>query len=329
MENLMTVLEHFGLGTDFVKAEKINSGQINLTMKIIYSDDEKYILQEINGSVFESPERVMHNIEKLSSVIPDMKIKFLCADNKNYVRVDNNYWRIYKYIENSISFEKFESNDMIYEFGKITGKFHRDTAGADISLFHETIRDFHNIGKRIEKLFRLHDMLKSDDTDFFEMILSFYSRLESRNLKKIIVHNDIKCSNALFDKSSLKSITLIDFDTVMPGLSIFDFGDGVRSSCTTENAIDIKKYRYYCRGYFENMRCEDKENYFLGIVCIAGELACRYLYDVLSGENYFSAKTDEQKLARYCSLRKFVVSVVENRKAIDNITAEYEKAAFL
>ena len=77
------------------------------------------------------------------------------------------------------------------------------------------------------------------------------------------------------------------------------------------------------------MRCEDKENYFLGIVCIAGELACRYLYDVLSGENYFSAKTDEQKLARYCSLRKFVVSVVENRKAIDNITAEYEKAAFL
>ena len=111
MENLMTILEHFGLGTDFVKAEKINSGQINLTMKIIYSDDEKYILQKINGSVFESPERVMHNIEKLSSVIPDMKIKFLCADNKNYVRVDNNYWRIYKYIENSISFEKFESND--------------------------------------------------------------------------------------------------------------------------------------------------------------------------------------------------------------------------
>lgn len=328
MENLMTILEHFGLGTDFIKAEKINSGQINLTLKIIYSDDKKYILQKINGNVFESPEKVMHNIEKLNSIVPDMKIKFLYAGNKNYIRTGNDYWRIYKYIENSVSFEKFENNEMIYEFGKITGKFHSDTAGADISLFNETIVDFHNTGKRIEKLFRLSDMLKSDDTDFFEMILLFYSMLESKKIKKSIVHNDIKCSNALFEKSSLKGITLIDFDTVMPGFSIFDFGDGVRSACTTENIIDMEKYRCYCRGYFENVRCEDTENYFLGIVCIAGELACRYLYDVISGENYFSAKTDEQKISRYCSLRKFVMSVVRNRKAIENVTAEYEKAAF-
>ena len=43
-----------------------------------------------------------------------------------------------------------------------------------------------------------------------------------------VTHNDTKYNNVLIDDDTHEAICVIDLDTVMPGLSVHDFGDAIR-----------------------------------------------------------------------------------------------------
>ncbi|MGN1481062.1 phosphotransferase enzyme family protein [Porcipelethomonas sp.] len=319
----MNILTLFGLKNNYTNIIRLNSGHINLTLRIIYSSGQSYILQKINKNVFHNPGQVMANTEKICRIIPDCKIHYLYSNEKNYLQYNNEFWRIYEFVDNSVSYETADSAERIYEFGRILGEFHRSTEKSDPSLFYETIKDFHNTRLRINNLLKYETESMKKEFLFFRKILEYEQCLQDKNIPVMVAHNDVKCSNALFDEATGKCITLIDFDTVMPGLHVYDFGDGARSVCVTENRIDLKKFSIYCHGYFQNIKNKNPEDYFLGMICITAELACRYLYDCLSGENYFAGKTYNQKMIRYQNLYELTRSLISDENRIKDIIKNY------
>lgn len=318
MEKINEILKMFGLSTDILKIEKINSGHINRTYKIIYSPQENYILQRINGNVFTKPEEIMSNIEGICNCL---KGKVCCPEfikhkNKNYIISNNEMWRTYKYIENSVSYNALEDIDKIYEFGRITGEFHKLTENLNTDNFYGVINNFHNTSFILKNLIKLRQEAYGSEFNFFEKSLQYSKSLDKKHLPLRVTHNDVKCSNVLFDIKSGKGITLIDFDTVMPGLTVYDFGDGARSACVTDNKFNIEKFEAYCSGYFSFVNFGKAEDYFLALYNITAELSARYFHDFLVSGNYFSDKTPEQKLERSRQLITLAESILENKKEI-------------
>ncbi len=312
------ILKSFGLKSECSEIKTITSGHINSTYKIIYSDGSAYILQQINKAIFKSPEKIMSNIDNLCKYFKDFSCfpRFILINGKNYLTVDNEIWRIYRYIGNSVSYISLDDSFKLYEFGRTLGNFHNTLKNADISKFYVTIENFHNTAMRVEKVIYLTDKKFSDYTGFFNNILRYVKKLDMKKLPLSVAHNDVKCSNVLFDSKTGKGLTLIDFDTVMPGLHVHDFGDGTRSACVSNNKIDIDKLRAYSKGYFSVIRASQEEEYFLGMLCICAELSARYLYDYLSEENYFKDKTPEEKLKRADELIKISESIIEKENEI-------------
>ncbi len=311
----------FGLSEGLLKVEKINSGHINSTYKIIYSDDMRYILQRINGNVFKNPEEIMSNINGVCECLKGKVScpEFLKCKDKNYIMCNNEMWRIYRYIGNSVSYISLDDNEKIFEFGRVVGNFHSLTQKLDTDKFYRIIENFHNTTHILKKLLQIGNDKYKSEFEFFQRMLDFSKALDDKKLPLNVTHNDVKPSNVLFDRKSGKGITLIDFDTVMPGLAVYDFGDGARSACITENKLDLQKLEAYCNGYFSCVNPDEAENYFLGMLCISAELSARYFEDFVTDGNYFADKTSEQKLFRCRELIQTAESILESKEEICKI----------
>ena len=311
LENIYEVLKLFGLDIKDIGIERINSGHINQTVKVT-ADDGEYILQRINRTVFGCPEKIMSNISLVCSC-SERSLEFLNCNGRNFLEYDGSVWRMYKFVPHSVSYDTLDDQSYIYEFGRILGRFHSDTKSIDINKLHVTIEDFHNTKKRIEKLLSLDKY----HTCEFECLLVYAERLGAENMPIRTVHNDVKCSNVLFDKNTGSALMLIDLDTVMSGYYVYDIGDGIRSACLYNDRIDLARLKAFCRGYFSAMSdAPTAEEIFLGLVCVTAELSARYLYDAYSGENYFTDKTAEQKIIRGEQLLSLALSAADNEKKI-------------
>ena len=316
MNDVDTILELFGLSDKNIIAERIDSGHINRTYKITYGDD-RYILQRLNSSLSGHSESIMSNIALVSECVENT-IRFLDHNGKNYLCYDNAVWRIYEFVPNSVSYDTLEDERLIYGFGNILGRFHRDTGKIDPKALHITIEDFHNTKKHIKKLLSLESLPQSYRPRF-ERAAVFSDRLSEKGLSLKAAHNDVKCSNVLFDKDTGEALALIDLDTVMPGYYAYDVGDGIRSACVKDDTLDFGRLKAFCRGYFSAYKGEytlTAEEIFLGLICITAELSSRYLYDALSGEGYFSDKTDGQKTERGEQLLRLSEFIAGNEKEI-------------
>ncbi|WP_337403232.1 phosphotransferase [Porcipelethomonas sp.] len=319
MENLMNVLFKFGLGSNILRIERINSGHINKTYKIIYSDNESYILQKVNKKAIKNPKEIMFNINLLYKYVDRKYPEFLECEGKNFAETEEGFWRGYRYIENSAAYEKMPDLKSVYEFGRTLGKFHLMTESACAEQFYAMDPDFHNTYKRIKKLKYYESEKYCNEFAFFNNVKKYVFKLTEKNLPVKVTHNDVKCSNVLLEKETHDGICLIDFDSVMSGLYVYDFGDGARSGCITDNLFDINKFKKYAEGYFSMIRLYKPEDYFLGMICITAELAARYFYDFLSGENYFKDKTSVQKLSRCLELIETAKSIESSREEIESV----------
>ena len=67
--------------------------------------------------------------------------------------------------------------------------------------------------------------------------------MEQGEIPERITHNDTKCNNIMIDLKTGEPLAVIDLDTVMPGSSLYDYGDAVRyGACTAaEDETDLSK----------------------------------------------------------------------------------------
>ncbi|MFN8259117.1 MAG: aminoglycoside phosphotransferase family protein [Bacteroidales bacterium] len=317
----------------FVTDGKIESavsyggGHINDTFRVTASSGSNYILQKINKNVFKTPLNVVNNIEKLlqhfNHIGKNALQTFPAFDGKKYyLDEQGDYWRLYNFVSDAKSYEVIENETQAFEAGKAFGSFLHDTLALNPSEFKETIPNFHHLGKRYEKFRSVIEQnpakrLDSVKTEVdialahFHIAESVEKSIASGELPVRVTHNDTKLNNALFDINTGKGICVIDLDTVMPGLLMYDYGDMVRTftSPLAEDDTHFEKvkmrieiFKQLTHGYMSELSNAIKkaeiENLVLGAKYMTLIMAVRFLTDYIEGDVYYKIKHPNHNIDR-------------------------------
>lgn len=364
---LKDVIKFFNIKGEFIEAEMINSGHINDTYFISLNDCSKvgntkshYILQRINHNVFKEPEKVMDNIIKVTKHLrnkimtaggnPDREtLKFIPAiDGRFYCKSkDGNYWRLYAFIDDAQTYQVVENSNHFYSAGKAFGRFQMLLSDFPVEDLHETIPDFHNTPKRFDALIEAtkRDVMNramhvKPEIEFVEKRAYKTSividLLQENKLPLRVTHNDTKFNNVLIDNKTGEGICVIDLDTVMPGTSLYDFGDSIRSGANTADEdepdlskvwMDINLFEQFTRGYLEmaNGFFTPLELEYLpfSAMLITFELGMRFLTDYLNGDNYFKIHRGNHNLDRTRVQFKLVSDMEEKSEQMAKIVEKY------
>ena len=357
MDEIKSIAGQFKIQGQVLEVSKIESGLINSTYLIkTNSGFKKYIAQSINTSVFCSPENIIKNYQLFLNCVSEQgdskSIVFPSLvenkDNNFLFTVNGKYWRVMDYVENSLSLDIIDTEDRAYEMGKVLGVFHQLSQKLlvkDFSMiidgFHTTpqyLINFNSIKKNVDE-----EKLGDELSKYCINIINKYSKdmdeLErgrsSGIFKTIIVHGDPKVSNVLFDKDTSRARSLIDFDTLQPGILQYDIGDCLRSSCNIAGedpanldqiVFDLKIFESIFRGYFSIMNgCLSKDDYsyiFSSVATITFELGVRFLSDYYNGDKYFAIKDPRQNLRRAAAQFKLLSDIYEKHENINEIVAK-------
>ncbi|MGH8604188.1 MAG: phosphotransferase enzyme family protein [Gammaproteobacteria bacterium] len=350
----------------FVSGHPHGSGRINDTYVVIRQagqDALRYLLQRINPLVFKQPELVMQNIccitRHLRRVleergVPEVERRCLqlvpTTDGSSFYRDPSGAcWRSYRFIDRARTWDTLENEEQAYAAAKCFGEFQYYLRDLPAERLRETIPDFHHTLKHYQ---RFEQALAGDPCG---RAASAQAEIEfareNRSLADILpalrdggevplrlTHNDTKLNNLLFDTETSRALCVVDLDTVMPGLSLYDFGDLVRS-CTNragEEALDLSRVRMH-RPFFEAlaegylaatrgmMNQTEADHMAIAGPCIAYELGLRFLTDHLVGDVYFKTQKETQNLVRARVQFKLVESMLLQHEAMKRTVARIRK----
>lgn len=360
-KELLDIIKNFDVRGDIKELNPINNGIINTTY-VVKTDDKgninKYLLQKINTSIFTEPFKLMKNIENVTKYISlndsESKDTINVIKAKNglplYVTSDpfshKEYYRVYNYIDNTISYNKSEKTEIVYNTGKAFGHFCKVLRDYPINDLEEIIKDFHNTKKRYDKLietYKLNPVNRNNRA--FKQISEIISReeecsvvvnlLEDDKIPYRVTHNDTKVNNVLMDSVTKEPVAVIDLDTVMKGSGLYDYGDGVRSAASNaledetnlNNVyINMDMFKAYTDGYLSEMAPYLNEEEILNmansIKIITLELAIRFLDDYLSGDTYFKTNYDDHNLDRCKNQLKLVNDIDEKLEEMNSYIKE-------
>lgn len=345
------ILDNYDIKGTLLKVEDNNSGNINKTFVATFLDDKierKYLIQRINTTVFTEPYKLMKNIEGVTSFIKkqtDLEndnthktLQVIKTKNGNLVckiMPEKEYYRIYEFIEDAISYDYSINKDVVYNTGKAFGNFQRLLSAYPMNKLEETIKDFHNTPKRLETFMndikidpRKRALEVSKEIVFIiqrEDICSLImDKLGSEDIPFRVTHNDTKVNNVLMNKKNNEFLAVIDLDTVMPGSLLFDYGDGIRSTAANakEDETDLNKvsinlelFEAYTDGYLSEMAPYLTETELSlmaeSIRIITLELAIRFLNDYINGDTYFKIDYEKHNLDRAINQLKLVTDIEE------------------
>ncbi len=348
---LNEALEAFDFGGQLIGAVRFGKGHINDTFAVYTQENDecvRYILQRVNSFVFKNPIQVMSNIKGVTDYIKniisqsggDVKretLSLVNAKDGNYFFTDSDgaIWRVYSFIEDAYCFQSIEKPEHFYNsavafgtFQKYLGNYPAETLYETIPMFHNTKNRYKNFEAAVsaDKLNRAKDVLP--EIEFFkarkEDCNKLVDLLESGKLPLRVTHNDTKLNNVMIDKKTEKGICVIDLDTVMPGLSVYDFGDSIRfgANHSAEDEKDLSKVNFdielfdiYAKGYLEaagdTLTDLEKECLSWGAKLMTLECGMRFLTDYLEGDVYFKIHREGQNLDRARTQIK-LVSDMEN-----------------
>ena len=360
-KELLDIIKNFDIRGDIKELNSINNGIINTTY-VVKTDDKgninKYLLQKINTSIFTEPFKLMKNIENVTKYISlndsESKDTINVIKAKNglplYVTSDpfshKEYYRVYNYIDNTISYNKSEKTEIVYNTGKAFGHFCKVLRDFPINDLEEIIKDFHNTKKRYDKLietYKLNPVNRNNRA--FKQISEIISReeecsvlvnlLEDNKIPYRVTHNDTKVNNVLMDSVTKEPVAVIDLDTVMKGSGLYDYGDGVRSAASNaledetnlDNVyINMDMFKAYTDGYLSEMAPYLNEEEILNmansIKIITLELAIRLLDDYLSGDTYFKTNYVDHNLDRCKNQLKLVNDIDEKLEEMNSYIKE-------
>jgi len=367
-KQVRAVCEKFGLKGEYRNYEIVNSGHINTTYRVYYFRDgvvKDYILQRVNTYVFKNPVDVMDNISTVTEYIR-AKIKQKQATAKRNVlhysktpeeqyytfTEDGGFWRCCRFIDDSVCFMTTDSLDVIEESGKAFGEFQMYLSDFPVKELNIVIPHFHNTIRRYDALREAVKMNEAGRLAEVEQDVENYRTVEEIATKPYrlqregvlplrVTHNDTKLSNVLFDAATHEHLSVIDLDTVMPGLVAFDFGDAIRICASTGEedekdldkvALDIEKYEAFARGFVpcvkDQLNQAEKDTLALGAVAMTVECGVRFLTDYLNGDKYFKIHYPDQNLVRarcHFVLAQDMIRRLDEMQAIVNKYCEGEK----
>lgn len=361
-KEIAAILPHFSIDGELVGLREYGSGHINATYLAEMKQNgetQKYILQRINTDIFKNTDHLMANVTNVTSYLtkqiqarggdPNREtLQVIPVRNGgSYYKAPDGCYRMYRFITDATSFEAVEQPEDFYESAVAFGNFQAELAQYPAETLYETIPDFHNTPKRYDAFCQalLKDCcgraaLAQPEIIFVqqrEQEMGTLTELLAQNkLPLRVTHNDTKLNNIMIDNTTRRGICIIDLDTVMPGLSLYDFGDSIRFGANTapEDETDLSKvslslplYEQYVKGYLEGCRGSltslELSLLPMGAKLMTLECGMRFLTDYLSGDTYFKIHRENHNLDR-CRTQFALVADMERKwQQMEDIIKKY------
>lgn len=353
-ESIRLIGDQFAIQGRFMDCAENDSGHINTTYLVTYENPDgshqRYILQRINANVFKTPLAVMRNVESVTRHINRkvLRVKkdlggqtlnlYPSRDGSSWVTGPNGgIWRCYNCIEGCRTYDVIENCQQAYQAAHAFGSFQDLVCDLPAKELEETIPDFHHTPKRLQ---RLLEVAAADPMGRFDSVREEFSFIRDRepitrvlidlmengSIPTRITHNDTKINNVMIDADTDVAVCVIDLDTVMPGLSLYDFGDLVRSAVSpaAEDETDLSQvnvrmpiYQSLVEGYLDAagtfLNQHEIEHLAFSGKLIALEVGIRFLTDYLEGDVYFKTSRNGQNLDR-CRTQLALVKCIEDNE---------------
>ena len=312
----------------------------------------RYILQMINHHTFRDVAGLMENISSVTEHLrrksgdPRRALTLVpTTSGACYLCVQGEYWRMYNFVEDTICLQLPETDEDFYQSAVGFGTFQRMLADFPVASLHETIPNFHNTPDRFRAFIETVDrdpmhLAKNVQPEIkFALdrqaeMATIQNALAVGELPLRVTHNDTKLNNVLLDAATRQALCVIDLDTVMPGSSLFDFGDYIRFGAATaaEDEQDLSKvemslerFRVFTRGYVRScpgLTAKELELLPLGAKTMTMECGIRFLADYLDGDHYFAIHRDGQNLDRCRTQFKLVADMEKKWAEMQKIVKE-------
>ena len=366
--NIRDVAHQFQITGRFLSAEPYGNGHINDTYAASFHQGEhtqRYIHQRINHDIFKDPVSVMDNIQRITEHLrhkliaqnaPDIDrqtLTLIPANNNQTYHQDEtgNVWRTYVLIEDAQTYDVVESPAQAYEVGKAFGGFQKQVDDMPGPRLQETIPDFHHTPKRFQALQAAieADVARRAKSAQAEIAFALQHEAMSRVLVNLqaqgqiperVTHNDTKINNVMIDNQSGQGICVIDLDTVMPGLALYDFGDMVRTATclAAEDEQDLSQvymemplFEKLTEGYLEAagdfLTPTEIEHLAFSGQLITFEIGIRFLTDYLNGDTYFKTHRPDHNLDRCRTQFKLVQSIIEQEDEMNRLVRQLQGQA--
>jgi aminoglycoside phosphotransferase (APT) family kinase protein len=354
------ISRQFQIYGEILHAEPCKIGHINETFAATYAQGGtrvRYIHQKINQNVFKDPESLMENVTRVTSHIReklfnrgerDVTRKALtlvpARDGRPFHRNgDGDYWRTFFFVEGAQTFEAVQTPAQAFQAGCAFGNFQSLLVDLPGKRLAETIPAFHNTRNRFEHFRQAvaadHCNRAQSATREIQFALQhedivdvLLNALANGQIPERITHNDTKFNNVMLDNESGCQICVLDLDTVMPGLVLYDFGDMVRTttSPTLEDERDLTRiqmqmpmFEALARGYLEAagsfLTPAEKALLAFSGKLITFTIGLRFLTDYLAGDKYFRVHRPEHNLDRCRTQFKLIESIEQQEEAMQNL----------
>ena len=345
------------------------SGNVNETYLMVFRtafSEQRAILQKINRTVFSKPSWVMENLRTITEHahrrlereaaradrIWQLPRVIACKNRRDYFRDSaGDCWRALSLIASATSYDTVQGPDHAQESGAALGQFHRLVSDLKPARLHDTLAGFHNTPlylKRYDatrRAQRAKHLLQASPqaralAQFIERRRARADVLENARargeLSVRIIHGDPKASNIMIDDLSGKATSIVDLDTVKPGLTQYDFGDALRSLCNPagEETRDLGSVRFdptlcaaFIKGYMRFARDfltpHDKSYLYESVRLIAFELGLRFFEDHLAGNRYFKVRDARHNLRRAHVQLRLCEKIEAREKEIRAVLSEF------
>lgn len=342
----------FELDGNPVRCDCFGHGHINHTLKITTDTGAEYVLQRINRYVFRDPVRLMANVSAVTDYLrqrvadPRLALHFLPTAKGVYYHIDEQgeCWRMYDFV-GGFCLDAPETEEDFYQSALAFGRFQHLLSEFPADTLYETIPEFHNT---VDRFRQLKEAIAADACSRLagvEKEVAYALSLEEKGstlqhmrergeLPLRVTHNDTKLNNVLLDRKTRKSLCVLDLDTVMPGLSVHDFGDSIRFGAATaaedepdvsKMALDLHLYEVYTRGFLEaatTLTDAEVEMLPMGAFVMTLEVGIRFLADYLNGDKYFKTAYPAHNLVRARTQLKLAADMQEKWDDMVRIAAK-------
>jgi len=359
LEDLFTIAQQFSPQGRVVDVREFGNGNINRTFLVTMDNnnnnrEDHFILQRINTQVFSRPDLVMRNMRIATAHIQERldrsplgpgrrwEVPAVLATrdgSDHWIGTDGSFWRAMSFID-AASFDTIRDTDHAREVGYALGVFHTLLSDLPAETLSDTLEGFHVTPHYMRHYDEVLAECGTDGSPDLQYCLRFVgerralapllenARAEGRLILRVI-HGDPKVNNIMMDTASGQAVSIIDLDTVKPGLVHYDIGDCLRSGgnplgeeteAWEKVRFDIDCCRAILEGYLQTARKfltgDDFVYLYESIRLIAFELGLRFFTDYLEGDVYFKVKGPEHNLARALVQFRLTRSIEEQETAI-------------
>ncbi len=343
MNSLLPIAKQFA--NAITQISPLGNGLINDTY-LLATPSSSLVLQRINRNVFPAPLQIMANLATLNQHIAQKNSASVKLQIPGLVKTVNNdslyrdengdCWRALHFIANTESIESVSAIAEAEQVGFALGHFHRLTSDLNPLLLHDTLPGFHITPEYLKQYHQAAAQAIKPENLYCSEFISRFQHLaddleavrQSGLLPLRVIHGDPKLNNFLFDKHSKKIVSIIDLDTVKPGMIHYDIGDCLRSCCYNPNsgrfdlnicAALLKNYLAEVDAFFTEY---DYRYLYPAVRLIPFELGMRFYSDYLQGNRYFKVSDPEQNLERAIAQFRLCESIMAQEAPIKTLITQ-------